>query len=153
MFNIVKDDLIKFVIKNKTNVAHGCNCFNTMGAGVALSVRQMWPEMFYADSATLKGSTTKLGSYSWAKIGTNQYGFNLYTQYNYGKGSLFQVEHLESSLYAAMKAIATSTVAVKHLAVPFIGSGLGRGDPCVIEKTMRKIASEIPEVDLTLVIL
>ena len=152
MFNVVKGDLIKFVVASGASVAHGCNCFCNMGAGVALSIRQMWPEMYAADQATECGDN-KLGYFSYAKLSPTQYGFNLYTQYHYGKGILFQLYALEQSLYKALMTLQRCPWAKQHLALPLIGGGLGRGDPVQIRETIENVASKFPDIEVTLVLL
>lgn len=152
MFNVVKGDLIKFVVASGASVAHGCNCFCNMGAGVALSIRQMWPEMYQADQRTECGDN-KLGTFSYAKISHTQYGFNLYTQYNYGKGILFQLYALEAALTGALAQLSVCPWAKQHLAVPLIGGGLGRGDPKEIKDMIKKVSDKFPEIEVTLVLL
>lgn len=153
MFNVVKGDLIKFVVASGASVAHGCNCFCNMGAGVAVPIRQMWPEMYAADQRTPVASYAKLGTFSYAKLGHTQYGFNLYTQYNYGSGILFQLEALESALTGALAQLSVCPWAKQHLAVPLIGGGLGRGDPKEIKDMMKKVSDKFPDIELTLVLL
>lgn len=155
MFREVKGDLIKYVVEHKTNVAHGCNCFNTMGAGVALPVRQMWPEMYAADCRTVSGDKNKLGTTSYAKIGPNQWGFNLYTQYNYGRYSpqLFKLEYLRNALGRALYIIDTTDSMVKELAVPLIGAGLGGGNAQEVKALIKELAEMHPNVTVTLVLL
>ena len=67
-------------------IIHGCNCFCTMGAGIAKSIRDRFPAAYDADTATEKGDLKKLGTYSSATIETNQRRFiivNAYTQYDF----------------------------------------------------------------------
>ena len=53
-------------------VIHGCNCFNTTGAGVAKQIKLQYPEAYQADKLTIKGDKGKLGSYTQAE--TNRGG-------------------------------------------------------------------------------
>lgn len=70
-------------------IIHCCNCFHTMGAGVALSLRQQWPQIYAADKKTNYGDETKLGDFSKAFVnGSNNKTivvYNLYGQYMYGR--------------------------------------------------------------------
>jgi O-acetyl-ADP-ribose deacetylase (regulator of RNase III) len=43
---------------------HGCNCFCTMGAGIALQIRKTYPRAFAADFHTESGDSSKMGSYT-----------------------------------------------------------------------------------------
>ena len=80
----IKGDLIKLALVGEFDVLlHGCNCFNTMGAGIASQIRQVFPEAFRSDLATIKGDKNKLGTYSFA-VSRGIIVVNCYTQYDYG---------------------------------------------------------------------
>jgi O-acetyl-ADP-ribose deacetylase (regulator of RNase III) len=83
---IVRGDLIKLALDGQFDViVHGCNCFNTMGAGIALQIKQHFPEVYDIDQKTLKGDRNKLGTFtnyiynlSKTKLGTaTSYVYNL----------------------------------------------------------------------------
>jgi O-acetyl-ADP-ribose deacetylase (regulator of RNase III) len=81
-------------------IVHGCNCFNTMGSGIAKQLRENFPEVYDVDCRTPKGDKNKLGSFTVARIDhwsmpkvTSDvympevkvfYVVNAYTQYEYG---------------------------------------------------------------------
>jgi len=66
---IIKGDLIKLALEGKFDVIiHGCNCFCTMGAGIAKDIKSEFPEAYEADLKTEKGNKDKLGTYSNAII-------------------------------------------------------------------------------------
>jgi len=71
-------------------IVHGCNCQCQMGKGIALAIRQQFPEAYAADCATEKGSREKLGSFSSAKVEAGGRSFtivNAYTQFHWrGQG-------------------------------------------------------------------
>ena len=89
----VDGDLITLATSGSFDViAHGCNCMCTMGAGIAISIRQAFPQAWDADRATTKGDRAKLGT---CTVGICQTGdhelhvVNAYTQYDYqGNGVL-----------------------------------------------------------------
>ena len=89
--NIVKGDLIKLAKQGESDViVHGCNCYCTMGAGIAKSIKSNFPQAYQADQQTVKGSADKLGTYSQATVeiqtGTLTI-VNAYTQLHWrGKG-------------------------------------------------------------------
>ncbi len=65
-------------------IIHCCNCFKTMGKGMALQIKEHCPEAYQADQATIKGDRRKLGTYT---KGTSPHGYtviNLYGQFRYG---------------------------------------------------------------------
>jgi O-acetyl-ADP-ribose deacetylase (regulator of RNase III) len=69
--NRIKGDLIELAIDGEFDlIIHGCNCFCTMGAGIAKTIKQKFPEAYKADLETEKGDKSKLGEISWAKSQT-----------------------------------------------------------------------------------
>lgn len=49
-------------------IVHGCNCFCQMGAGIAKTIKQVFPSAYQADLATVAGDQAKLGTYSVAQV-------------------------------------------------------------------------------------
>jgi len=43
-------------------IAHGCNCFCVMGAGIAPQIKAKFPEAYAADCATTAGDVSKMGT-------------------------------------------------------------------------------------------
>jgi O-acetyl-ADP-ribose deacetylase (regulator of RNase III) len=71
-------------------IAHQANCFCTMGAGIAKTIKEKFPEVYAADCATTKGDRSKLGSFSYAYVRSPdnpqlRVVINLYAQYAYGR--------------------------------------------------------------------
>lgn len=64
-------------------IIHACNCFNTMGAGIALGIAQEYPEVESADKATSVGNINKLGTFEAVET-KDGIVINLYTQYSTG---------------------------------------------------------------------
>jgi len=72
-------------------IIHCCNCFHTMGARIAKTIKQLFPEAFTADCATPYGSIAKLGHFSAGfSPSTQKTIVNLYGQHRYGKNSKVQ---------------------------------------------------------------
>jgi hypothetical protein len=64
---VIKGDLLQMAEDDEFDaIVHGCNCFNAMGKGIALSIKNRWPEVYAADCKTTKGGRNKLGTYSFA---------------------------------------------------------------------------------------
>ena len=87
-----------------TAVLHNCNCFNTMGAGVAKAIAQTWPEALQADAKTKSGDMAKLGTFSSAVVtrgSTTFTVYNLYGQYRYGtrRDANFDIDALTNALH------------------------------------------------------
>eukprot|EP00727_Mastigamoeba_balamuthi_P003149 m51a1_g12831 hypothetical protein (199) ;mRNA; r:24-738 len=68
-------------------IIHCCNCFHTMGAGIARSIRGRFPEAYDADRQTPRGDARKLGHYSAALCGGpgGVTVVNLYGQFDWGR--------------------------------------------------------------------
>lgn len=85
---IIKGDILTDINKVSadipTVIIHGCNCFHTMGAGIARYLSRKYPAVLRADKTqTEKGDFNKLGTYSIAEINENLVILNCYTQYMY----------------------------------------------------------------------
>ena len=117
-------------IDDKVILLHGCNCFHTMGAGIAKQIADAYPAAPQADiEQTVHGSHNKLGKYSIAIISTDGHGkpkkiiANGYTQYHYGRGgNLF----IESALTELIMRLAKDYPEHKIM-MPYIGAGLAGG--------------------------
>lgn len=148
MMNILKGDLIQLAMAGRFDViVHGCNCFCTMGAGIAKLIRDKFPEAYQADQKTGMGDKKKLGTYSWARIernGTNFTIVNGYTQYDFsGPGPLVDYGAVQK-LFARIK----KEFPHQRIGYPKIGAGLAKGDWDVISGI---INTELQEEDHTLV--
>lgn len=118
----IKGDLIALAKTGMFDViGHGCNCFNVMGAGIALQIKREFPIAYKEDCKTTKGYKKKLGSYTRANITLDNISFtilNLYTQYGVGYGSCD---------YNAIRDCLTKVnieYKNKKIGLPKIGSGL-----------------------------
>jgi len=151
----VKGDLIKLAQAGEFDViVHGCNCFNTMGSGVARAIRSNFPQAYKADQDTKRGDREKLGKITFSL----EYDLsvepvkslavvNAYTQYNYGKAKRQYVDY--DAVRSCFKEIKT-TFSGHRFGFPLIGAGLGGGDWDVIA---RIIDEELEGEDYTLVVL
>lgn len=87
---IIEGDLLSLAADGHFDViVQGCNCFCTMGSGLAKQIKEKYPEAYEADCQTKKGDKEKLGTYTTCVVG-NLHKFvivNAYTQFNYGKSS------------------------------------------------------------------
>ncbi len=128
----VKGDLIHLAKKGHFDVIiHGCNCFCTMGAGIAKTIKKEFPPAFEADCTTLRGDEGKLGTISFAKIqltNTNFTIINAYTQYHWS-GSGVKANY--DAIRAAFKEVKTKFSGLR-IGYPAIGAGLAGGDWAII---------------------
>ncbi len=130
----VKGDLIHLAREGQFDlIIHGCNCFCTMGAGIARQIRTHFPQAWQADLATAPGDKSKLGSYSKACVDTPSgrlYVINAYTQYHYsGDGVLADYDAI-AKVFTALK----RKFSGNRMGYPKIGSGLAKGDWKIISK-------------------
>lgn len=121
-------DLIQMAKAGRFDVViHGCNCFCTMGRGIAKTVRAEFPEAYAADCRTSRGDRSKLGTFSAVRVlrGTNAITIvNAYTQYDF-RGSGPNVDY--TAIRQAFRAIKVAFTGVR-IGYPQIGAGLARGD-------------------------
>lgn len=146
MIQYFNGDVIKAFKECKQNccLIHGCNCFNTMGAGVAKQIKEQFPNAYIVDNQTLCGDISKLGSYtsySFSDNGVNKTIFNAYTQYHYGKVPHKQFNLDYEALELALLKIDSQLDDNIIIYMPKIGAGLAGGDWNEIEKIINKILS------------
>lgn len=145
---ILKGDLIKLAMAGKFDViVHGCNCFCTMGAGIARLIRDNFPQAYQADLKTEMGNRQKLGTYSLAQIKSDDTSFivvNGYTQFDFsGPGVLVDynaIRKLFSNLKVDFRGL--------RVGYPKIGAGLAGGEWKIIAAIIDK---ELQGEDHTLV--
>lgn len=138
-------------------IAHGCNCFNSMGAGIAAGVAKLFPLATETDAKTTSGDKQKLGQVTFAKFESEDQGeltvVNAYTQYH--PGSKEQGYEKEKSIQIREWAIRKSMQKIKSMfsgkkiALPLIGAGIAGGDWLRIERIIRE---ELLGEDVTIVI-
>jgi O-acetyl-ADP-ribose deacetylase (regulator of RNase III) len=141
----LKGDLLQFAEDGNFDVIiHGCNCFCQMGKGIALTIKNKFPEAYKADLETAKGEKNKLGTYSKADTG-NFTIVNAYTQYHWaGKGRNADYDAIRN----VMKLI-KQNFSGKRIGYPLIGAGLAGGDWDVISTI---ISEELKGEEHTVVI-
>lgn len=127
-------------------VAHGCNCFCTMGAGIAKAIKKKYYGAYAVDKKTKYGDVNKLGSI------TTYYDedddvtiINAYIQHHY-KGADVLVEY--SALRSCLKEIKEQH-AGQTIGLPLIGCGLAGGDWGVVEGIIK---DELRDEDVTVII-
>lgn len=151
MIKYVEGNLITMAQNGEFDIiAHGCNCFCTMGAGIAPQIAKAFPSAEKADNETLKGDPYKLGTWS---MGIDEVQgsrkklriLNLYTQYSTGGQRAVDYAAIK---YCFLK-IRKTFPETDKIGIPKIGAGLGGGDWDVIEDLIKSVA---PKMDITCVI-
>lgn len=142
-------DLLKAADTGMLNaIVHGCNCFCTMGGGIAAQIRAKYPEAYEADKETVRGDKNKLGTYTFVKSHINTttlkavefYVINAYTQYDFGSDGH---KHCYFD-YKAFEKIFTDfnndpKVQGKIIGIPWIGCGLAGGSPKKVLSILEKV--------------
>lgn len=123
---IIKGDLLQLALQKRFNViVHGCNCFNTMGAGIAKQIALKWPQAAEVDRNTNMADKSKLGTYTVADTPCCKV-VNAYTQYHFGmkNGPPFDYEAFKTVLDKLCKDFPAGT----KWGFPLIGCGLAGAD-------------------------
>ena len=143
-------DLIELGKNNVFDViVHGCNCFCTMGSGIAKQIKLEFPEAYKADLDTVKGDKSKLGTISVAVkilLKKNLYIVNAYTQYYYNpRFQQTDYQAVRNCFKQIKQQFGNKGI---KFGIPLIGAGLGGGDWKIISLI---IGEEMENEDLTLV--
>jgi O-acetyl-ADP-ribose deacetylase (regulator of RNase III) len=125
-------------------VVQGCNCFNTMGGGIAREIRERYPEVAHVDSKTKKGDYNKLGNWTSEvvirKNGTVEFTvINAYTQYNMSQGTdVFEYTAFQLILEKLLFAFGDL-----RIGLPYIGMGLAGGHKDTIIQMIEFFAEDV----------
>lgn len=119
-------------------VVQGCNCFNTMGGGIAREIRERYPMAALVDYGTLKGDYDKLGNYTTAFTGKFLI-INAYTQYNMSQGT----DVFEYTAFQLILEKIAYQYSNKRIGLPYIGMGLAGGNSSWIMPMIELFANKI----------
>lgn len=151
--HIINGDLLK---SDCNIIAHQANCMSTMGSGIAIQIRKLYPEAYEADCSFNVSALNRLGEFSAAKITVKNGEIlvgNLYGQYRYGTNRIH-------TNYDALKKALNNFVeyAISHcinkenmkIGLPYnIGCGLAGGDWTIVKGIIEQ-ASATHNVDIYL---
>lgn len=172
----IKGDLIKLAEDGEFNmIVQGCNCFWTMGGGLAGQLATKYPQVLEADKTqTDYGDKEKLGTWSVATVGDFTV-INAYTQYFFGMGKdVFDYDAFDKFLndFRNMIEYYDENANIEHrendsrqiytvrvreferfrIGFPMIGAGLAGGDWSRISKMIEQFAKDVePYADVTIV--
>jgi O-acetyl-ADP-ribose deacetylase (regulator of RNase III) len=145
----IDGDLFKLAEQGEFDIViQGCNCFCTMGSGVALTVKNNYPKAFLADQLTESGDQRKLGKFTqahidgktWHKVAQGSHGvrtvnynftiINAYTQYGFANRDIVNVDYkaLEHAFMQIKLLWDMNVQAPAKIGIPKIGAGLAGGD-------------------------
>ena len=140
----MKGNLLDLAETGKFNViVQGCNCFNTMGAGIAREIRERFPHIAAIDNETLRGDYNKLGNWtSGVVFGEDDHRFiviNAYTQYNMSKGA----DVFEYTAFSLILQKLAQQYPKANFGLPYIGCGLAGGDTETIIDMIDMFATQV----------
>lgn len=162
----IKGNLIDLALAGEFDViAHGCNCFCTMDAGIAVQMAKTFGcDKFIPESDDFKGDINKLGhidfqerninspktrGYSFKK-GENLYVVNAYTQYMYGRNHIDgDIEPLDYDALTLCLRKMNHIFKGKHIGLPQIGCGLAGGYWHIVQEIIKE---ELVDCNVTVVI-
>lgn len=137
--NVIKGDLIELLLNGEFNViVHGCNCFCTMGAGIAKQIKKRFPRVYESDLQTIRGDKNKLGNIRIIKY-KNFDIINAYTQYNYiNITNRINVDYdAIRSCFKQIKKFYSKYNNIK-IGYPLIGCGLAGGNWNIVRKIINE---------------
>lgn len=135
MIRYIDGDLVRDAA-NYDVIAHCCNCFCTMGAGIAPQIKHKFPEAYTADCETQSGDESKLGTITYTE-NTTPIVVNLYGQFDYTGRRSGKMDLDYDALRSALKAMREKFTG-KTFGLPMIGAGLAGGDWNVIESIIEE---------------
>lgn len=147
----VDGDLVKLALDGEFDViAHGCNCFCTMGAGIApLFAKYFNADRFSWEHPTQRGNYNKMGCIDSAEETRYKRPFivvNAYTQYS-TNASYGHIPLDYDALIMCLKKI-NKSYAGKSIGLPKIGCGLAGGNWEIVKGLIKK---ELKSMDVTIV--
>jgi O-acetyl-ADP-ribose deacetylase (regulator of RNase III) len=130
--NIVNGDLIELAKLGAFDVIiQGCNCQCRMARGIALTIKQQFPEAYIADCQTEIGDPAKLGTCTTVDVNRDGFNFTIvngYTQFDWqGEGVLADYDAIRS-VFRQIK----QQFSGQRIGYPKLGAGLARGDWSII---------------------
>ena len=122
-------------------IVQGCNCFCTMGGGIAREIAERYPMCAEIDRLTERGEYMKLGN--WTEFDSGKFIIiNAYTQYNMSRGTdVFEYIAFELILQKLIH-----TYGDKRIGLPYIGMGLAGGDKEIILDMIAEFANNVSKI-------
>lgn len=136
MIKYITGDLVRDA-ENYDVIIHGCNCFCTMGSGIAPQIKHKFPEAYTADCATKSGDESKLGTITHTDTSKKPVVVNLYSQFGYSGRKHGKIDLDYDALRSGLKLV-KQQFSGKFIGMPKIGAGLAGGDWSIIEKIIEE---------------
>jgi len=128
-------------------IVQGCNCFCTMGSGIAREIRERYPEVAAVDAKTSMGDYAKLGNWTDERVirknGSVEFTvINAYTQFGFNTGGSTNDVFEYTSFKLILQKLA-HLYGTKRFGFPYIGMGLAGGDKNKIMAMLENFAEEV----------
>ena len=133
-------------------IAHGVNCRNKMGSGVAKAIFTEYPEVkeeyhkFWNEKAHLEGWSGEnfLGVVQQVSVHDGKIVFNMFTQLNYGYDGKLYVDY--NAIKKCFDYLVENCYYVKKIAIPKIGCGLAGGEWEIVKEIINESTKDKIEV-------
>lgn len=155
---IIKGNLLDLAFAGQFElVAHGCNCQNLMGAGLARQVKERLPNAFIVDAEFYTEHINKIemmGNFSkyWHSNGESQsvtfWFLNMYTQFHAGAPSPGSNIPFDYDAFTVICRKVNHMYKGKTIGLPWVGCGLGRADQINVAHIITK---ELHDMGVTIV--
>ena len=124
------------------HILHGCNCRGVMGSGVALAIRNRYPQAYQDYLQEYQSHGLLLGNIIISVQEDGRHIYNALTQERYGR---------DGQVYVSYWAIAETfakinSFGIDAIALPRIGAGLGGGDWSVISAIIENTLTSVQPV-------
>ena len=119
------------------------NCKKVMGAGLALKIRNTYPEVYYA----YRFHIPELGTILPVKTSDKKVCVNFYSQFDYGRTEKYTNYNAFTSCLHHLEEFLVKHSIPKSASIAFpknIGCGLAGGDWNIIESLIKEFAEKIP---------
>lgn len=153
MLKVITGDMVEMAQNGAFDVIiHGANCFHTMGAGIAKTIKEVFPVAVLADITSKKGDVDKLGSWTCGVSYLEEYHkplsiINAYTQFLPGPNAEYAALKIFLNDFFNRQSIRADEHKIKY-AFPLIGCGIGGLDEDLVIPMLEKYAATS---DITLV--
>ena len=153
--SVLDVELVNYIVYRKGDLVkstdidifvHQCNCFATMGAGIARQIAKTYPEVAEADKDYYKssGSQNIFGTILPVKTSDGRICINQYSQYHYGKGKQTDYDKFKECLEQISDYLIGLDMPDLKVGFPaFIGCGLAGGDWDIISLMIHDFAKSI----------
>lgn len=126
-------------------IAHGCNAMGVMGSGVALAIRNAWPEgvsCYFDASEKRNGEDLPMGHIYFGETNDGHTLINAITQRRTGNDGRRYVSYDAIDKSMRLGAQLAKNHGRTSIAIPKIGAGLGGGDWTVICAILDKVGED-----------